>query len=279
MAHIISVQSFRGGVGKSNICANLAYLAATRGHRVAVLDADLRSPGMHVILGTPAERIVLTLTDFLWAKCELEEAAYDVSADLGLTEGAGALFLIPSTLSVDAITRIVAEGYDVGKLNDRLGDLVDTLKLDFLFIDNHSGLCNETMLASAITDTLLLISRPDRQDFEGTAVLIEAAARLSVPRVFMVMNIVLPDADREQLGKKMEDAFHHEVAGMLPLAREMLSLGSEDLFVKTQPSHPLSTELGRLADRLLQVPKSPEKEDVPPRAEEPCPISATGGNP
>jgi MinD-like ATPase involved in chromosome partitioning or flagellar assembly len=252
MAHIIAIQSLRGGVGKSNICANLAYLAARRGHRVAVLDTDLRSPGVHIIFGTPRERIVLTLTDFLWGKCELEEVAYDLSADLGLAEEGGALFMIPSSLNLDAITRVVAEGCDVGKLSDRIGSLIDALQLDFLFLDNHSGLSSETMLASAITNTLLLVIRPDRQDVEGTAVLVEVAARLSIPRVFIVVNLVPPGISRRELKEKMEEAFQYEVIGILTLAEEMIRLGSGGLFVKTQRSHPLSIELERLTDRLLE---------------------------
>jgi MinD-like ATPase involved in chromosome partitioning or flagellar assembly len=250
MGHIVSVQSFRGGTGKSNICANVAYLAARRGRRVAVLDTDLRSPGVHIILGAPRERIVLTLTDFLWGKCELEEAAYDLSADLGLENG-GALFLLPSTLTVEAITRIVAEGYDVGKLNERFASLIEALKLDFLLLDNHPGLCRETMLTLAISDTFLVIIRPDQQDFRGTEVLVEVAARLSVPRVFTVVNFLLPGVNREELKEKLEEAFSYEVVGMLPLAEEMIRLGSGGLFVKNQPAHPLSAELGRLTDRLL----------------------------
>ena len=130
MAQIITIHSYRGGTGKSNITANLAYLAARRGLRVAVLDTDLQSPGVHVVLGLDKDRLVYTLSDYLFGKCDLEEAAYDLTADLDLGDGGagekgGALYLLPSSMKVEAIVRIVSEGYDVSKLNQHFGELMD----------------------------------------------------------------------------------------------------------------------------------------------------------
>ena len=41
---IVSIHSFRGGTGKSNIAANLAAAAALDGKRVAVMDTDMANP-------------------------------------------------------------------------------------------------------------------------------------------------------------------------------------------------------------------------------------------
>ena len=51
MSKIVSIHSFRGGTGKSNTTANLAALMALRGQRVAVVDTDIASPGIHVLFG------------------------------------------------------------------------------------------------------------------------------------------------------------------------------------------------------------------------------------
>ena len=51
MAKITSIHSFRGGTGKSNTTANLSYLLANSGQRVGVIDADIQSPGIHVLFG------------------------------------------------------------------------------------------------------------------------------------------------------------------------------------------------------------------------------------
>ena len=46
---IVSIHSYRGGTGKSNLTANLAYQLARAGKRVAVVVTDIQSPGIHII--------------------------------------------------------------------------------------------------------------------------------------------------------------------------------------------------------------------------------------
>ena len=129
MGSIISVHSYRGGTGKSNVTANLAWLMAKAGNRVAVLDTDLQSPGVHMVLGFEQQRMTYSLSDFLFGKCDVEEAAYNLTRELEITDG-GSLHLLPSSMKVEAISRIISEGYDVGRLNDHFVTLIDALELD-----------------------------------------------------------------------------------------------------------------------------------------------------
>ena len=63
-ARLVAVHSFRGGNGKSSIAANLAGLLAADGQRVGVIDADIQSPGMHVLLGQAGKTFDFTLNDY-----------------------------------------------------------------------------------------------------------------------------------------------------------------------------------------------------------------------
>ncbi|MDQ6672711.1 MAG: CpsD/CapB family tyrosine-protein kinase [Chloroflexota bacterium] len=47
----VGVTSAAAGEGKSNTTANLAIALAEGGHRVIIVDADLRRPGMHTLFG------------------------------------------------------------------------------------------------------------------------------------------------------------------------------------------------------------------------------------
>ena len=68
MAAIVSVHSFRGGTGKSNTTANVAAILALSGKRVGVIDADIQSPGIHVLFGLAGDDISASLNDFLFGK-------------------------------------------------------------------------------------------------------------------------------------------------------------------------------------------------------------------
>ncbi|MFN7209589.1 MAG: MinD/ParA family protein, partial [Aggregatilineales bacterium] len=185
MSKIISIHSFRGGTGKSNTTANLAALIAAEGKRVGVVDTDIQSPGIHVLLGLEEEQMNLTLNDYLWGRCEIKDAAYDVTANLGVPIS-GKLYLVPSSIKVSDIARILREHYDVGLLNDGFQRLTEDLQLDVLIVDTHPGLNDETLLSIAISDALVIIMRPDQQDFQGTSVTVEVARKLDVPRMMLV---------------------------------------------------------------------------------------------
>jgi septum site-determining protein MinD len=257
VAQIISTHSFRGGTGKSNVTANLATLIARKGYRVGVVDTDIQSPGIHVIFGFDQSQAKWSLNDYLWRKCPIEAAAYDITpsaiGDTAADSDRPRLFLIPSSLNTGEIARILREGYDVGMLNDGFRELILQLKLDYLFIDTHPGVNEETLLSIAISDALVLILRPDNQDFQGTAVTVELARKLDVPQLLVLVNKVPEGLDQSLLREQVEAGYRAEVAALLPFSNEMARLGSAGLFTNRFPDHAFSRELSRVANRLLEL--------------------------
>lgn len=247
---ILSVHSFRGGTGKSNTTANLAALLARAGKRVGVVDTDIASPGIHVLLGLDPQQVEFTLNDFLWGRCAIEQAAHDVGEGLGI-EAPGGLFLIPSSMRTGAITQILREGYDVVRLNDGLRTLMAGLALDVLLIDTHPGVNEETLLSIAISDTLLILLRPDQQDYQGTGVTVEVARMLEVPRIWLVVNKAPPGVDLEGLAERVAQTYGADVAAVLPHSAAMLALGSEGLIALREPDAPVSRALQNVVARLL----------------------------
>jgi septum site-determining protein MinD len=253
---IISTHSFRGGTGKSNTTANLAVLVARAGHRVGIIDTDIQSPGIHVIFRLKEDALKKSLNDYLWGRCRIEEAAYDVTArcigDVADDEPRPRVFLIPSSLRTGEIARILREGYDVALLNDGLQDLLKRLELDYLFIDTHPGVNEETLLSIAVSDVLVLIVRPDQQDFQGTAVAVELARKLEVPEMFLLVNKVPPEMDIVALRDKIESLYKAPVEALLPLNTEMVRMGSSDVFCNRYPNHPFSQALLGVANRIMK---------------------------
>jgi MinD-like ATPase involved in chromosome partitioning or flagellar assembly len=250
MSKIVSVHSFRGGTGKSNTTANLAALISAHGRRVGVVDTDIASPGIHVLFNLEEEQMVHSLNDYLWGKCKIEETAHDVTANLG-SDISGRVFLVPSSIRAGEIARVLREGYDVGLLNDGFRDLIQSLDLDVLMIDTHPGLNEETLLSIAISDALLIILRPDQQDYQGTGVTVEVARRLSVPQMMLVVNKVPAVFSEAEVKARVEQAYQAEVAGVLPHSDEMMALASAGVFVTRYPDHPITETLEQVAERLL----------------------------
>lgn len=247
MPTIISVHSFRGGTGKSNTVANLASIFAQQGKRVGVIDTDIASPGIHIILGLDHTRVTHSLNDYLWGKCDVTDAAYDVTP----ANTSGKIFLIPSSIKAGEIARVLREGYDVGLLNDGINELVRALTLDVLMIDTHPGLNEETLLSIAISDALVVVMRPDAQDYEGTGVAIEVARQLDVPKMLIIVNKTPRAFDAEAVRARVADAYNCEVAAVLPHSDEWMALASVAPFVARFPDHPITLALKQAATLLV----------------------------
>ncbi len=249
MSKIISIHSFRGGTGKSNTTANIAALLAMDGARVCVVDTDINSPGIHVLFNLDETEMVHSLNDYLWGKCSIEEAAHDVTGHIG-GEIKGQVFLIPSSIKAGEIARILREGYDVGLLNDGFRDVVEKLKLDYLLIDTHPGLNEETLLSIAISNALVIILRPDSQDYQGTAVTVDVAKKLDVPKLLMLVNKVPNTLDPEDVRARVEQTYGAKVAAVLPHSDEMMSLASSGIFSIRFPDSAVTKGLRSLVDQL-----------------------------
>lgn len=239
MARVISIHSFRGGTGKSNTTANVAALLAAEGKKVAVIDTDIQSPGIHVLFRLGEDEVEYALNDFLFDRCSIEQAAYDVTARLEAPVS-GRVHLIPSSVKTSEITRVLRDGYDVGRLNEGLMSIGDALGLDVLLIDTHPGLNEETLLSIAISDALAIIMRPDQQDYQGTGVTVEVARRLEVPNMYIVVNKAPPQLDFTELAAKVKSAYDCEVAAILPHSDDLMSLASEGVFSLRYPDHDLT---------------------------------------
>ncbi len=259
MGKIVSIHSFRGGTGKSNTTANLAAQVALKDKRVGVVDTDIQSPGIHVLFGLDETKMGKTLNDFLHSKCSIGDVAFPVGEKAADSPGrkslAGkSLWLFPSSIRGREISQILREGYDVNRLNEGLQTLMKELNLDYLFIDTHPGLNEETLLSIAISDILIIILRPDNQDFQGTAVTVDIARSLDVPHLLLMVNKAVPGKyDYEDLKKQIEASFKAPLAGILPLNFDIAVNASKDLFSLTQPEHDWSKGLRQVVQAVLAI--------------------------
>jgi len=258
MPEIISVHSFRGGTGKSNLVANMATSLAMLGHRVGIVDTDIQSPGVHMMFGMDEQPVQRTLNDYLWSRTSIEDAAFALDQlddpqrpflkDLKL-------WLVPSSLQPNDIAKVLREGYDVNLLQQGFHRLVRSLNLDYLIIDTHPGLDEETLLAIAMSNTLLLTLRTDKQDKLGTAVTIDIAQRLEVPKIRLVVNYVPMRYDFPKIKQELSATYDIPVAGVLPLSEDVAANASGNIFCALYPDHPWAQALRGVIDEVIVAEK------------------------
>ena len=247
---LVAVHSFRGGNGKSSITANLAGLLVASGKRVGVIDADIQSPGMHVLLGQAGKKIEFTLNDFLLGNCAVQQLAIDVTADAA-PDLSGKLFLVAASINPGAMAQVVSQGYESQRLTECFHELASLLQLDFLLIDTHAGLNEEALLTMREVQTLIVVLRPDAQDMEGTGVTVQVARQLDVAKVLLLVNQLPHTGQMQATRSRVEQTFNNPVVAMLPQAAEFTSFDNHGLFALRHPGHAISLALQHLAARLM----------------------------
>jgi MinD-like ATPase involved in chromosome partitioning or flagellar assembly len=250
MAKIIAIHAFARGTGKTSLVANLAALLAMDGLRVGVVDTELAVPGLHEHFGLKLSVPPFTLNDYLMGQCTIREAVIDLTPQLEQTM-AGTVVLVPASNDAGDIVRVLRTGFDVTLLSDAFHALIKEFRLDVLLIDDQVGLNEASLACFALADVLLYVLRLDRQDYLATAVVVDVAQRLSVPRVLLIANMVTADYDVEQVQTKIEDTYHCEVPAVLPYCAELAEFGYRGVFAIRYPDHPVTALLHRIVARAL----------------------------
>jgi len=224
-------------------------MLAQRGHRVGVVDGDIQSPGIHIIFNLSDNTVQHTLNDYLWGGCKIEEAMYEVYTD---SKSGGVVYLVPSSIKPNDIARILREGYDADDMHNAFRDLISAQAIDFLLIDTHPGLNEETLLSITISDALIIVLRPDQQDFQGTSVTVEVARRLHVPEICLVVNKIPLPYSLEDVKRKVEQSYQCQVVSLIHLSSDIAQNASSQVFALQEPNHPFSRSIKDLVDHLLK---------------------------
>jgi MinD-like ATPase involved in chromosome partitioning or flagellar assembly len=249
MNTIVTIHSFRRGVGKSSLIVNLAALLALQGQRVALVDTDFRSPSLHLFFGLSDGESAHTLNDYLWNKCDILSAVQDVTPKLGI-DISGKLFVVPASDKIADIMQSIRTPTNIDRYVDGLEKLAQELELDMLLVDTPAGLNEDTLQAIAVSNSIILVLHPDKHDFQGTAVTIDMARRLQVTAIHLVLNDAPDNLNVESVRSQLEQTYHCGGGIVLSHTEELMTLANSQPFVLRYPEHPLTVQIKELAQKL-----------------------------
>ncbi|RXJ76511.1 ATP-binding protein [Arcobacter sp. F155] len=142
---LLTITSGKGGVGKSTFTANMAYLLARRGFKVAVIDADIGLANMQVLFDIKPR---YSLFDYIEGRNTIEEVISQTSYEnISLIAGKSG-YQYSSLKASFVLTRIVE---DVKSLN----------RFDYIIIDTGAGLNEYVQEFLSISDNILALTTTD----------------------------------------------------------------------------------------------------------------------
>ena len=252
MSKVITVHSFRRAAGKTSLVANLCVLLANRGRRVAAVDTDFRAPSLNLFFGLHDDEICCFLNDYLWGKCDgIEQVLYDVTSRMGIPSP-GKLFLVPASSSVSEIMQILRHPYDLEKLDEVICKASKAYQLDDLVLDTSAGLDQDNLLSIALSNTLIILLHPEKQDFQGTAVTVEVVRNLGISRLLLVLNDTPESLNLEKAQYDLKEIYRCEIGAFLPHSVELMTLASAKPLSLETLDDPYVKQLEQLVARLVE---------------------------
>lgn len=191
---VIAITSGKGGVGKTNISANLAYSLSNAGKRVLVLDADMGLANMDVILGlTPKYNI----NHVLLAERSLSEV---------IVPGPGNVKILPSASGIAALADL-SRGQKLYLFNE-LNDLNE--EFDYMLIDTAAGISANVMYFNMAAKEIIIVVSPEPTSLTDAYALIKLLYQgHDEKRIMLLVNMVAGSEEAIQVYKKINMATEH----------------------------------------------------------------------
>src|SRR5260370_36415606 len=240
---VIGVEWLKGGTGKTTLTANLASTLALD-HRVGVMDLDVCGPGLHVPFGLRKGDIKAALTDIFLGAASPDDVVVDLSRKYGLSKGG--LFFCPASNKVEDMLRLLKSGLEVSVFQDILQKVGESKNLDYIIVDTHPGVENDTVLAMGCCDALILVYRVDQQDLFGTAVMVLLAETFEKP-TYLALNMVPPCVkikDAVKVGQELADLFRSKFLEAFEFQIDVINNLIRSVFVLDHPTSTFARKLG-----------------------------------
>jgi cellulose biosynthesis protein BcsQ len=177
---IVTFYSYKGGTGRTMAAANMAWILASNGKRVLLIDWDLESPGLHRYLRPFLTDSDLTdrpgLIDFFSAAKPKKLLDFVVPVNWTFSAGGSLDFLAAGRLDKNYPRRVNlfnwAEFYDRRRGNRLIEEVRDTLKAtyDYVLIDSRTGISDASGICTVhMPDLLVVFFTLNHQSMEGSA--------------------------------------------------------------------------------------------------------------
>jgi len=191
---VLSVTSGKGGVGKTNIAANLAYLLSRANKKTLILDADAGLANIDVILGIHSR---YNLSHVLNGERSLDEV---------IVPGPGGILILPSASGIPEMTDL-SRGQKL--------TLIDELNLynhslDFMLVDTAAGISANVMYFNMAAKEIVVVTSPEPTALTDAYALIKVLYQRHAKRRFrLIVNMARSSQEASEVYKRLARATDH----------------------------------------------------------------------
>jgi flagellar biosynthesis protein FlhG len=240
---VIAVTSGKGGVGKTNVTANLAVLAARAGRRVLIIDADLGLTNVEIVFGLKPR---YHMGDLLDGSLGIEDV---------LLEGPVGISLLPGSSGVQSLTQL-----DTDRKRRFLAAL-DAVEdsFDVVLVDTGAGIGSNVLFFVGAAQEALLVVSPEPTSLVDAYTAVKVLSQEAGVRNFnVVVNSVIDELPARQVFHKLTAVTSRFLSanmrhlGYVPRDENVhRAVMLQRALVDAYPKSPASRALSVIADKLF----------------------------
>ena len=237
----IAITSGKGGVGKSTISSNLAYVLSQNGLNVGIFDADIGLANLDVMFNVKIKKNILHV---LKGEATVADILIPITRNL---------ILIPGE-SGDEILK-----YSDAALFDRFMQEAQVLdKLDVLIIDTGAGIGDHIQMFLNAADDVIVVTVPDPAAITDAYATIKTIALLRND-ISLIMNQVKGEKEAEGVFEKIKKVAKANIGGNLDLqylgkinsdTKVSSSIKKRELFSAVYPNSQPHSDIMAIASKI-----------------------------
>lgn len=248
MPRTLAITSGKGGVGKTNVVANLALALARHGQRIIILDADISLANLHLLFNLEPK---FNLHHVLTGSKQLSEV---------VVSGPGGIRIIPAASGLEVLAALDDAGLD--RVLTQFAQLQD---VDLLLIDTAAGLDEAVMAFVLAADEVLVVTTPEAPAYMDAYHIIKAIhTRDACKPIGLVTNMCHTTQEGCETGEMLRMLANQflghpvKVWGQIPRDPEVPKAVRQRLpLLLTAPGAPAAQSIQRLAGYVLNLNVGP----------------------
>lgn len=238
----IAITSGKGGVGKSSIVSNMAYLLSSMRKSTYILDADLALGNIDIMLGMVPKFNIRDLINGT-------KSMHDIIVD-----GPFGIKIIPATSGISEFSNL-----SMDEKNILLSSFQDIPDYDFLLMDTSAGISSNVVYFNAISQDVFVIITPDPASLTDSYATIKVLNRETGRQDFqIIVNMVRDEKEALDMYKKIllvTDRFLNislDFVGYIPLDKNVnMAIKKQRLWAENFPETYATKALMQICNRLV----------------------------